>query len=125
MSCARTIVVREASSASVMYRVSTGGAYITQAGVSSVQYAIINDATKVVISALASLTVADVVYDALQTDSMWTEDNTGYNLRHDIDQTVFTDPKIRYRLEYLITLTGGTSFYLSPLVAVPQEMFSN
>ena len=125
MSCVDHYVVREASSFSVMYRIQADGADITQAAVSSIQYAVINDGTKEVITSLASLTVSSVVFDTLQTDDRWTEDNTGYNFRHDVDQSVLTDPDISYRFEYKVTLSGGNEFWLKPFVINVDEIYGN
>lgn len=125
MSCVDHYVVREASSFSVMYRIQADGANVTQSDVSSIQYAVINDGTKEVITSLASLTVSSVVFDTLQTDDRWTEDNTGYNFRHDVDQSVLTNPDISYRFEYKVTLSSGNEFWLKPFVINVDEIYGN
>lgn len=101
------------------------GANVTQSDVSSIQYAVINDGTKEVITSLASLTVSSVVFDTLQTDDRWTEDNTGYNFRHDVDQSVLTNPDISYRFEYKVTLSSGNEFWLKPFVINVDEIYGN
>lgn len=123
--CAKTVVVNESSSFSIMYRVLVDGAAAKQADVASVGFAVINDETKEVIQSLTALTVSDVIFDTLQRDSMWSTDATGYNLRHDVPQTLLTDATIRYRLEYKVTFTGGTEIFLTPVVATLNQIYSN
>lgn len=123
--CAKTVVVNESSSFSIMYRVLADGSAAQQADIDSVEYAVINDETKEVIQSLASLTVSDVVFDSLQLDRMWNVDVTGYNLRHDVPQTLLTNPNVRYRIEYKVTLDGGTEVWLTPVVVSLNTIYSN
>lgn len=57
-----------------------------------------------------TLEIANVIFDTLQTDDLWTVDDTGYNFRHTID--VCDDPAFeiagrRYLVEYtLVPLSG-------------------
>ena len=60
-----------------------------------------------------ALTVANVVFDTLQTDGRWSEDSTGYNFRYDVADTVCTVPGARYRFEAVVTTSGGN---LPPMV---------
>ena len=109
-----------------MFRVTADGQNIAQADVASVEFAVLNDATKEVIQGLTSLVVADVVFDSIQKDDRWSTDSVGYNLRHDIAHTLVLDPSIVYRFEYRVTLAGsGNQFWLSPFVLNVREMFSN
>jgi hypothetical protein len=57
-----------------------------------------------------TLTVADVVFDTLQTATIWTADTTGYNFRHTLD--VGTNPAFaiagrRYLVEYRLVPVSG------------------
>lgn len=56
------------------------------------------------------LAVADVVFDTLQSDAIWTVDASGYNFRHELD--VSTDPAFaiagrRYLVEHRLTPAVG------------------
>jgi len=56
------------------------------------------------------LAVADVVFDALQTDSLWTLDAVGYNFRHTPDVSAYPAFAVagrRYLVEYRITPALG------------------
>ena len=57
-----------------------------------------------------SLGIADVLFNALQTDPIWTVDAIGYNFRHVLDVSAhptFTIAGRRYLIEYqLMPLTG-------------------
>jgi len=105
--------VTEDSVFAVLARVQVDGANWTQANVNSLTWKAWDVNDRSTIYASDSLVVADVVFDALQTDGRWTEDATGYNFRHDVGSGVFTTPG-RYRIEYAATLTGGTQLILGP-----------
>jgi hypothetical protein len=107
-----------------MYRVMVDGDEMVQADVDTIEYAIYNDDTREAVLALTSLTVANVVFNTLQTDERWTVDTEGYNFRHDVSHSLLTDPDITYRIEYKITLDGGSEFYLNPVRVRLEEMYS-
>lgn len=57
-----------------------------------------------------TLAVASVIFDTLQTDPMWTIDETGYNFRHTLDVSAhqaFAIAGRRYLVEYQLTPTAG------------------
>ena len=57
----------------------------------------------------ATLTIADVIFDTLQTDSRWTKDSTGYNFKHQIPSANLATGGHTFRAEYKFT-AGGESF---------------
>lgn len=57
------------------------------------------------------LTVASVVFDALQTGDVWTTDATGFNFAFALDGTVYLSDGGRvYRVQAEFELTGGEKF---------------
>lgn len=59
-----------------------------------------------------TVTVADVVLDTpVTSNAIWTKDSTGYNFLHDLAASYFATGGNRYRIEYKVTLTGGTVFH--------------
>jgi len=114
MTCETTTgSVYEDSTFSLMARFEVDGANATQADCSSITIKAwdMSDFGTQVLS--ATLVVADVVFDALQTDGRWSEDSTGYNFRYDVADTVCTVPGARYRFESVVTTSGGK---LPPMV---------
>jgi len=97
--------------------VGNDGAAVVRADISSASYSVYllddQDADgRAAVSGHAgvSLTVADVVFDTLQTDARWTVDATGYNFRHTIDVSVgaaFAVAGRRYLVEYQLTPAAG------------------
>jgi hypothetical protein len=60
--------------------------------------------------AAAALTPADVLFDVLQTDALWTADDAGYNFRHLLDvsaHAAFPTAGRRYLVEYRLTPAAG------------------
>lgn len=56
------------------------------------------------------------IFDALQTDDRWTEDDTGYNFRHTPDvseNALFTTPEKNYLIEYTLTPTSGQAIVVT------------
>lgn len=122
--CLETVIVNQGSTFAVMYRVMVDGDEMVQADVDTIEYAVYNDDTRETVLALTSLTVANVVFNTLQTDERWTVDTDGYNFRHDVSHSLLTDPDVTYRIEYKITLDGGSEFYLNPVRVRLEEMYS-
>jgi hypothetical protein len=97
--------------------VGTGGAPVLQADVSAVKYTVYllddqnpDSRTAVAEHSGVSLTVADVVFDTLQTDPIWTIDATGYNFRHVLDVSAYSAFAVagrRYLVEYQLTSAVG------------------
>lgn len=55
------------------------------------------------------LTISEVVQDTPVTSTaLWTKDTTGYNFIHDLPSTYFPEGNRRYRVEYEVTLNGGS-----------------
>ena len=97
--------------------VGAAGANIIRADIGSIRYSVYllddQDAdarTPVTGHTDASLTVADVVFDSLQTDVLWTADSLGYNFRHVLDvssDAAFAIAGRRYLVEYRLTPAVG------------------
>ena len=83
----------------------------TQANIASISRAIFDTKSATPATALATdaCVVADVVFDTLQTDGRWSEDETGYNFRDTIAASNFATATV-YRVEYYFTTTGGSKF---------------
>jgi len=58
-----------------------------------------------------TLTVADVVFDTLQTDDRWTKDDQGYNFRWQAPADAFPNGNKQYRVEIAFTETGGSPIF--------------
>lgn len=84
------------------------GSYITQAALTSIAYAVYDlDAVDQPSVATGSCVVADTVFNTLQTDDRWTEDNTGYNFAFTVPPTAFPSPDRQYLVEFTFTPTSG------------------
>jgi len=97
--------------------VGSDGQAIVQADISSAKYSVYllddQDAdgrTPVSGHADVALEVADLVFNSLQTDALWTVDAVGYNLRHVLDiseNQAFTVAGRRYLVEFELTPGSG------------------
>lgn len=93
------------------------GQPIDQAAISSIEYTIYeldpcrpDDLTVVDGHDGVALTVADVVYNQLQTDGLWTVDEDGYNFRHEVDvaqNEAFPKAGSQYQVRYEFTPASG------------------
>lgn len=83
---------------------------ITQATTSAITLAVFKNANTTA-TYTASLTVADVVYDSLQTDSRWSG-STGYNFRYAVVASVFDAGDATYRLEFKFTPITGSQYFV-------------
>lgn len=102
-------IVWEDSGGSVMGRVhGVDGEVMVRADITSITFKIFNAKTDAVVDT-GTLTIADVIFDTLQTDNRWSLDSTGYNFRHDYGNDAFPDPAV-YRYEAIFTATNGTKF---------------
>lgn len=87
---------------------------ITQADTNTVTYSVFSldsagDRSVVSGHDGAALSDSDVVFDTLQTDDRWEEDDTGYNFRHtiNISENAAFASRGEYLIEYLITPVSG------------------
>ena len=110
-------LVMEDSVFSTLARVEASGANLQQADISSIYYKIVYSDSEAVHTAETSLTVLDVMYDALQTDGRWKKDAIGYNFRHDVLHDVLVDPNYVYEIRYRFVLDDDDSseFKLCPI----------
>ena len=117
-------IINEGSSFTVLARVHADGAEVLQENVAAIHYAVFNKASGEVILESTALTVNQVIFDTLQTDGRWNKDTTGYNFRHNINQSLLLNPEIEYAIEYKFTLTGGIVFYMDQILISVHGMFS-
>ena len=86
------------------------GTNITQASLTGITYSVWEEGNATAIVTSTAVTVADVIFDTLQTPSIWTEDTTGYNFRHDVASTCMPTGNRWYRFEYSFDPTSGQDF---------------
>jgi len=90
---------------------------VVQADISAIEYTIfeLDDTDATVRTPVdgheaVSLIVADVIFDTLQTDGVWTADAEGYNFLHIVDITstqAFTTVEKQYLVEFSLTPVAG------------------
>jgi hypothetical protein len=105
-------IIFEDSPAQCLARVvGNDGAAIQQSDYGAITYAVFEEDTTTAI-ATGTLTVANVVFDAYQTDARWTVDATGYNFRTTIPASDLTAGDGVYRIEFLFSPTGQEQFFV-------------
>ncbi|MAT39201.1 MAG: hypothetical protein CL946_06325 [Ectothiorhodospiraceae bacterium] len=90
------------------------GDYIQQADISTITYTVydIDDTTEAIVDE-TSLTVADVIFDALQvSDTRWNNsgDSTGYNFAAVLPGSAIPDDDVTYQIEVEFTPSSGEAF---------------
>ncbi|QNN23513.1 hypothetical protein HED60_14930 [Planctomycetales bacterium ZRK34] len=104
----------EDSGAICMARVlGNAGTAITQASLNSIECSVFNQADTSTAVTEPSITIADVVFDTLQTsDPRWTEDDTGYNFLIAVPATAFPAGGATYHVEFKFTPASGEPFHI-------------
>ncbi len=97
--------------------VGADGSVIVQADISSAKYSVYllddqdaDSRTAITGHAAVALVVATVIFNTLQTDELWTVDDTGYNFRQVLDisaNQAFAVAGRRYLLEVTLTPAAG------------------
>ena len=104
--------IYEDSGVTCMARIQGGDASnITQATTSTIVLKTFKNASTTA-TTTTSLTVSSGVFDALQTDSCWSKDSTGYNFLYAVPASVFDAGDATYRLEFLFTPTSGAQYWV-------------
>ncbi len=107
-----TTTIWEDSGAYLMSRIlGSDGAAIQQADVSSIAYSVY-DMDDTSSPSTGSLTVANVVYDTLQTDARWTKDSTGYNFGWAAGASLFAGGDKVYTVEVAFTPASGEVYHV-------------
>lgn len=100
------------------------GNLLQQANLTGITYTITDLLTSLVITghSAISLTIADVVFDTLQTgDPRWDVDETGFSFAHELsnaDNQPFPNGGRSYELRYTFSLVGGSSYPVSKIIPV-------
>jgi hypothetical protein len=106
--------VYEDSGASLLARI-TGhdGANVTQATFTSITYGVyIKSTDDAVGSEGQTVTVADVIFDTLQTNAtLWPFGDAGYNFKHDLPAASFPTADTTYIVEYVFTPVTGAVWH--------------
>lgn len=108
---------------SLMARVAGNNAVnIAQASVSAITYSVVDKRSgSTIVGATSTLSKTVVVFDTLQTDGRWVDqngnaiDSTGYNFRYDLPPAQTPTRGRTYRVEILITPTTGVGGAAVPL----------
>jgi hypothetical protein len=97
--------------------VDAAGENVQQAGIAAIEYSVFeldparpDNLTVVAGHDGASLVVANVIFNSLQTGGLWTVDEVGYNFRHEIDvaaSAAFPKAGAQYQVRYELTPTTG------------------
>ena len=118
-----TGTIREDSAFSVLLRIEHDGANAVQSDIDSIEYQIFPHYSTTAHTTATALTVADVIYDTLQTGGGWNTDTTGWNFKHNVAATTFPTPGA-YEMEYKVTFSGSSVVYLDPVRVVVQAIKS-
>lgn len=102
--------VFEDSAFSLMARVHANGANVTQSVVSSISIKVYDKSDGSLVGAELTPVVASTIFDTLQTDARWSNDNVGYNFRYDAADTILPDGGKTYRIEVKMTPTSGSPY---------------
>lgn len=84
----------------------SGRKLLKQADLSAIAIKVFNVADPSTAVLDTALTIANVIFDTLQTD--WDADSTGYNFKTTLASTVLATGGALYRAEVKFTTTGGT-----------------
>lgn len=97
--------------------VDAAGTNVQQAGIAAIEYSIyeLDPCRPDVLVAVAghdgvSLTVANVIFNSLETGGLWTVDDVGYNFRHEINvatSEAFPKAGTHYQVRYELTPASG------------------
>jgi len=97
--------------------VDASGANVQRAGIAAIEYSVFeldpcrpDNLTAVAGHDGATLVVANVIFNALQTGGLWTVDEVGYNFRHEINvgtSEAFPKAGAQYQVRYELTPTTG------------------
>lgn len=102
--CPTSVSIYEDSSVVLMARIlHTDRNPIQQADFGSITIKAYDLADTSTTTYAATLVVADVIFDTLQTDARWTKDSTGYNFRTIAPPTAFPNGDSTYSVEVKIT----------------------
>lgn len=106
-------VVHEDTSVTLLARVMVDASNTltpaVQADFSAIAYQVYNAGTQVTTS--TSLTIASVIYNTLQTGTIWGVDDTGFNFKATIAAGSFPAGNQVYTVEVKFTLAGGNVFF--------------
>jgi hypothetical protein len=116
------VVFKNASVILLARVVGADGSAITQATLSSAKYTIYelddewpDNRTAVAGHTNVALTIADLIYDTLQTGDLWDADATGYNFLHEIDTSTneaFATAGKTYLVDFELTPASGQEIHV-------------
>lgn len=117
-------VIWEDSGYTVLARIlGHDGLAIAQADVSTIAWTIAADSDRSTAVATGTLVVADVVYDALQTDdARWTLDTTGFNFATTMAATTVPVGGETYQLRYTFS-ADGSEVYQMPVLLKTRDLW--
>lgn len=98
------------------FKVPDDAGYGQQADISTIVMSVIDTKLKKKVIDDLSLTVSSVVYNTLQTDARWTDENgaaidaIGYNFRYDTLRTHIPNGGTTYLFEFYFTPVSGEPF---------------
>lgn len=88
------------------------GNYVQQNDVSSIAYSVFDSEDTSTAIGTGTLLASAVIFNQLQTDNRWPEDETGYNFRWDIPATLLPAGDKVYRFEVKVTPNAAQAFHL-------------
>ena len=102
----------EDSGATLMARVKLESGYMQQSDITAINVRCSVKGAPGTITGNVNLTVADVVFDTLQTGWPWESDELGYNFRYSAPASFFPNGDTRYLVEIKFSREDGGDFHL-------------